>query len=66
MKIIQDLMIILNADEGKIITDGQGNYGHTVYLGIYDSPSNWYEINEEEVPPNELVIEDNLSNETTI
>jgi hypothetical protein len=60
MKITQDLMIILNADEGKVITDGQGNYGHTVYLGIYDSPSNWYEINEEEVPPNELVAKNNI------
>jgi hypothetical protein len=61
MKIIQDLMIILKADEGKVITDGQGNYGHTVYLGIYDSPSNWYEINEEEVPPDELVTKNNIS-----
>lgn len=53
MKIIQDLMTILQADEGCIITDGQGNYGHTIYLGIYDSPSNWQEIKEEEVPLDE-------------
>lgn len=50
MKIIQDLMTILEADEGHMITDGQGNYGRVIYLGKYDSPSNWYEISEEEVP----------------
>ena len=53
MKIIQDLMTILYADESHLITDGQGNYGRVIYLGIYDSPSNWYEVNEEEVPENE-------------
>lgn len=50
MKIIQDLMTILEADEGHYITDGQGNYGKVIYLGKNDSPSNWYEISEEEVP----------------
>ncbi len=55
MKIIQDLMTILEADEGHYITDGQGNYGHIIYLGKYDSPSNWYEVSEEEVPEDERV-----------
>lgn len=59
MKIKQDLMTILEADQGYIITDGAGNYGHTIYLGIYDSPSNWYEVKEEEVPQDGLVIENN-------
>lgn len=59
MKIIQDLMTILEADEGHYITDGQGNYGRRIYLGIYDSPSNWYEINEEEVPPDERLFTEN-------
>lgn len=62
MKIIQDLMTILQADEGHYITDGQGNYGHTIYLGKYDSPSNWYEISEEEVPLDEQIKEHNLLN----
>lgn len=67
MKIIQDLMTILQADEGCIITDGQGNYGHTIYLGIYDSPSNWQEIKEEEVPLDErLSLENHLFNTSTI
>lgn len=57
MKIIQDLMTILEADEGHYITDGAGNYGRIIYLGKYDSPSNWYEINEEEVPPDEPIRE---------
>lgn len=63
MKIIQDLMVILQADEGHLITDGQGNYGRTIYLGIYDSPSNWYEVSEEEVPQDERIfIENSLPN----
>ena len=67
MKIIQDLMTILQADEGHIITDGQGNYGHTIYLSIHDSPSNWQEIKEEEVPLDErLSLENHLFNTSTI
>ena len=62
MKIIQDLMTILEADEGHYITDGQGNYGHIIYLGIYDSPSNWYEVSKEEVPDDELLREGNIPN----
>jgi len=63
MKIIHDLMIILQADEGCYITDGEGNYGRTIYLGKYDSPSNWHEVREEEVPENErLFTENNLPN----
>lgn len=54
MKIIQDLMTILEAEDHCYITDGQGNYGRKIYLGIYDSPSNWHEITEEEVPVDEL------------
>lgn len=59
MKIIQDLMTILQADEGHYITDGQGNYGRIIYLGIYDSPSNWYEVSEEEVPQDERILTEN-------
>lgn len=67
MKIIQDLMTILQADEGYIITDDQGNYGHTIYLGIHDSPSNWREISEEEVPLDERVsLENYIPNIDTI
>ena len=66
MKIIQDLMTILEADEGHYITDGQGNYGHVIYLGKYDSPSNWHEIKEEEVPSNELVRENSQANESIV
>lgn len=66
MKIIQDIMTILEAEEGYVITDGYGNYGHRIYLGIYDSPSNWHEVKEEEVPPDEFPLENNLPEERTI
>lgn len=63
MKIIQDLMTILQADEGHWITDEEGNYGRTIYLGIYDSPSNWHEVSDEEVPEDvRLSIENRISN----
>ena len=39
--------IILNADEGKVLTNGQ-IYGVTIYLGTNDSPDNWHEITKEE------------------
>ena len=62
MKVIHDLMIILQADEGCYITDGEGNYGRTIYLGKYDSPFNWHEVREEEVPEDErLPSTDSLS-----
>lgn len=52
--IIQDNNLI--ADEGKILTNGE-IFATSVYLGIYDSPSNWQEV---EVPPDEqLSIENN-------
>ena len=59
-------MTILQADEGHWITDGKGNYGHTIYLGINDSPSNWYEISDEEVPQDELVRENSQINESIV
>lgn len=49
MKIINNEVI---ADEGKILTNGE-TYAHHLWLSIYDSPSNWQEINEEEAPQNE-------------
>ena len=42
-------IITLQADEGMILTNGQ-TYSKLVYLGINDSPENWYEIPENEVP----------------
>lgn len=59
-------MIIQNneliADEGKVLTNGD-IYASIVYLGIYDSPSNWREIPLEEVPQDEqLSPEDSLFN----
>lgn len=67
MKIIQDLMTILQADEGHWITDGEGNYGRTIYLGIYDSPSNWHEVSEEEVPEDvRLSIENHIPDEVPV
>lgn len=65
MKIIQDLMIILEPEEGCLLTDGI-TYTDKVYLGCNSSSSEWKDIKIEEVPPNELVIEDNLSNQTAI
>ena len=40
----------LKADEGKVLTNGEtySSVGGLVYLGVNDSPDNWYEITEEE------------------
>lgn len=41
-------MIILRANEGKLLTNGQ-TFGKTVYLGKNDSADNWHEVDETEV-----------------
>ncbi len=40
-------LITLTAAEGMTYTNGVA-YGKVVYLGINDSPENWYEITDEE------------------
>lgn len=42
-------IIVLEPGEGKTLTDGQ-SYSKQVYLSKLDSPSNWYEILDEDVP----------------
>lgn len=61
MKIIQDLMVILEPDEGCLLTDGI-TYTDKVYLGCNSSPSEWHDIKIEEVPPDEQIKEHNLLN----
>lgn len=43
----QNTYIMLTADEGKILTDGE-IYGKAVALGNGDSPERYHEITEEE------------------
>lgn len=40
---------VITADEGMVLTNGE-TYSKKVYLGIHDSPDNWQEIPEEDVP----------------
>lgn len=61
MKIIQDLMVILEPDEGCLLTDGI-TYTDKVYLGCNSSPSEWHDIKIEEVPPDEQIKKHNLLN----
>lgn len=41
-------MMILRANEGKFLTNGQ-TFGKIVYLGKNDSADNWHEVDETEV-----------------
>ena len=52
MQIINENPIHLIADDGMVLTNGE-TYSTQVYLGIYDSPENWREIPESEVPTEE-------------
>lgn len=52
MQIIKNDIIEIIADEGMILTNSE-TYAHHIWLGINDSPSNWQEIPEQEVPLNE-------------
>ena len=52
-------IIVLEPDEGMVLTNGE-TYSYRVYLGINDSPDNWWEIHESEIPtpePEEVVEE---------
>ena len=42
-------IIVLEPDEGMILTNGE-TYSYRVYLGVNDSPNNWREIPESEMP----------------
>lgn len=42
-------IIVLEADEGMVLTNGEV-YSTMVYLGVADSPENWREVPENEVP----------------
>ena len=43
---------VLEPEEGYTLTNGE-TYSKKVYLGINDSPENWHEIPDEEVPETE-------------
>ena len=45
---IRAKLIELRADEGMILVDKDGYGSKMLYLGIYDSPDNYKEINEED------------------
>lgn len=53
MQIIYENPIHLIADENMILTNGEV-YSSQIWLGIYDSPSNWREVPIEEVPQDEF------------
>ena len=42
-------IISLEASDGMVLTNGE-TYSTKVYLGINDSPDNWWEIPESELP----------------
>lgn len=49
MKITKtDLFTTIEADEGMILVGPDGYGAKMLYLGIYDSPDNYTEINEED------------------
>lgn len=53
MKIINGDIIEVIADEGMVLTNDDINYATHLYLGKYDSPSNWREVPIEEAQINE-------------
>lgn len=42
-------IIVLEPEDGYVLTNGE-TYSTRVYLGVNDSPENWHEIPESEVP----------------
>lgn len=54
MKILNNEIIEVIADEGMVLTNDNINYATHLYLSINDSPSNWREVPIEEVPNEQL------------
>ena len=50
MKIINNFITEVIADEGMMLTNDDINYTSHIYLGKDDRPSNWHEVPLEEVP----------------
>jgi hypothetical protein len=42
-------MTVIKARDGYTLTNGE-TYSKKIYLGIHDSPDNWHEIPDDEVP----------------
>ena len=47
-------IIVLESEDGYTLTNGE-TYSKKVFLGINDSPENWYEVSDEEVPSDEIL-----------
>jgi hypothetical protein len=54
MRTEQINIITLEPEKGKVLTNGK-IYSYKVYLGVNDSPDNWWEISEEDVPQEENI-----------
>lgn len=52
MKTSEVKIVVLEPDEGNVLTNGE-TYSNKVYLGKNDSPSNWQEVPQEDVPKQE-------------
>lgn len=52
---------ILKAEENMVLTNGENfsSIGGEVYLGVNDSPDNWWEITQEEFEQMQKEIENN-------
>ena len=48
---------VIRPDDGMVLTNGE-TYSDCVYLGIHDSPSNWHEIPQEDVPGEDPELDD--------
>lgn len=55
---------ILKAEENMVLTNGENfsDIGGKVYLGVNDSPDNWWEITQEEFEQRQKEIENNTPN----
>lgn len=62
MKTTEIKTIKIEADEGKILTDGE-TYGLIIFLGANRNIDEFYEISKEEY---EKIMEENLKNEYII
>lgn len=54
MKTSEIAITVLEPSEGYTLTNGE-TYSKKVYLGINDSPANWMEIPDEDVPEPETI-----------
>lgn len=66
MKIEQIITTKVTADEGKTFMKGESVIGKVIYLGVNDSIDNYTQVNDRELPKEEVEPIEEVKDEETV